>query len=132
MYDKKLKTSNLKIKKNKKLKTSLFLNKAKSQIIRKKWIRQKANGKKFFAFSQTLLVTSLTWSLPPLLNAFFDAYYIGCLGNKCSTGVFCVYLSKNLFPQSFQNQPTVARSITKVKYKAIVNTATELLSIQSL
>ena len=114
---------------DKKLKTSLFMNKAKSQIIRKKWIRQKANGKKFFAFSQTLLVTR---SLPPLLNTFFDAYYIGCLGNKCSTGVFCVYLIKNLFPQSFQNQPTVARSITKVKFKAIVNTATELLSIQSL
>ena len=58
--------------------------------------------------------------------------WVGNAFDRWSTGGFLVYLSSNLISCSSKKQPTVARSITEAKYKAVVNASSELIWINSL
>ena len=66
------------------------------------------------------------------ITSFSDADWAGDVSNRRSTNGFLVYLGNNLVSWSSKKQPTVARSSTEAKYKALANASSELIWITSL
>jgi hypothetical protein len=66
------------------------------------------------------------------LTAYSDSNWASCLDDRRSTSSYCVLLGKNILPWSSKKQPTVSRSSTESKYKAIANATAELTWIQTL
>jgi len=64
--------------------------------------------------------------------AYSDVDWVGCPDDHPSTGAYCVFIGSNLVSWSSRKQPTVSRSSTEAKYKAVANTIAELLWIQVL
>jgi histone deacetylase 1/2 len=67
-----------------------------------------------------------------LVSAFSDADWAGCVDDRRSTGGFAVFLSDNLISWTARKQPTVSRSSTEAKYKALANATAEMLWVQKL
>lgn len=66
------------------------------------------------------------------LHAFSDPKWAASLDNRRSIGGYAIYLGINLVFQYFNKQRTISHSSTKVKYKALTNTASEITWIKSL
>ena len=60
------------------------------------------------------------------LFAFSDADWAGCPVTRRSTTGFCTFLGSNCISWSAKKQPTVSRSSTEAKYRAMASTVAEL------
>jgi hypothetical protein len=60
------------------------------------------------------------------LAAFSDADWAGCPDDRKSTSSYCTFLGPNILSWTSKKQPTVSRSSTKAKYKALANASAEL------
>lgn len=66
------------------------------------------------------------------LTAFTDADWAGDPMDRRSTSGFVVFLGSNPISWCAKKQPTVARSSTEAEYRAMTQTATDLVWIQHL
>ncbi|CAA6659172.1 unnamed protein product [Spirodela intermedia] len=60
------------------------------------------------------------------LSAFSDADWVGFIEDRRSTSGYLIYLGPNLISWNSKKQPTVSRSSTEAKYKALANATSEL------
>lgn len=66
------------------------------------------------------------------LHAYTDADWAGCPYDRRSTGRYTIYLGTNLISWAVKKQHTVARSSTEAKYRAIGDTAVEVVWLRFL
>jgi hypothetical protein len=67
-----------------------------------------------------------------LISVFSDSDWAGSLDDRRSTGGYAIFLGSNLISWGARKQPTVSRSSTEAKYKAIANATAEIMWIQTL
>lgn len=66
------------------------------------------------------------------IEAFSDADYASCTDNRRSTTGYVVYFGDNRVTWSARKQKVVSRSSTESEYRALAQTSTEVLWLQSL
>uniref|UniRef100_A0A803NKY9 Uncharacterized protein n=1 Tax=Cannabis sativa TaxID=3483 RepID=A0A803NKY9_CANSA len=66
------------------------------------------------------------------VECFSDADWAGSIDDRKSTTGYCVYLGGNLITWSSKKQKAVAKSSTKVEYRALSQTASEVAWLNSL
>jgi hypothetical protein len=64
--------------------------------------------------------------------AYSDAGWVGCPYTRCSTSVYCVFLSDSLVSWSSKRQTVVSRSSAEVEYRGVANTTAECRWLRSL
>nr|KAJ0224458.1 hypothetical protein LSAT_V11C100013840 [Lactuca sativa] len=65
------------------------------------------------------------------VQAYSDSDWVGCPVDRRSTGGFAIYLGSNLVSWTVRKQKTVSRSSTESEYKALVDTAAELIWLKA-
>ncbi|XP_022023806.1 uncharacterized mitochondrial protein AtMg00810-like [Helianthus annuus] len=80
------------------------------------------------------LSQGLTFDRPPntVLLGFSDADWARCLDTRRSTYGYCIYLGGNLVSWSAKKQPTVSHSSCESEYRAMANTAAEIIWLTNL
>ncbi|XP_019196347.1 PREDICTED: uncharacterized protein LOC109190333 [Ipomoea nil] len=66
------------------------------------------------------------WLEPYTIHAFSDSDWAGCLVDRKSTSGYAVFLGSNLMSWLSRKQRTVARSSTKVEYKALADVSADV------
>ena len=74
----------------------------------------------------------ITWDFPLSLYGFTDADWAGSIDDRKSIGGYLMYLGSTPISWKSRKQRTIARSCTKVEYKALVDSNAEILWIHSL
>jgi hypothetical protein len=90
-------------------------------------------AKRILRYLQGTLNHCIAFTPSPLhLSAYTNANWSGDPDDKCSTSGYLVYIGSNPITWSAKKQPTVSRSSTKSKYRAIAIASTELCWIRTL
>lgn len=66
------------------------------------------------------------------LRAYSDSDWAGCTGTRRSTSGFCTFLGSNIISWSAKRQPSVSRSSTEAEYRALSDTAAEIIWLKDL
>lgn len=90
--------------------------------------------KRLLRYVKGTLSFGLTYSRPhqPTIVGYSDADWARCLDTRRSTYGYSIFLGGNLVSWSAKKQPTVSRSSCESEYRAMANTAAELVWITHL
>ncbi|KAI3694073.1 hypothetical protein L1987_77032 [Smallanthus sonchifolius] len=90
--------------------------------------------KRILRYVKGTLAYGLTFDRPPntTLLGFSDADWARCIDTRRSTYGYCIYLGGNLVSWSAKKQPTVSRSSCESEYRAMANTAAEIIWLTNL
>lgn len=89
--------------------------------------------KRILRYIQGTLYQGLLFSPGPLsLTAFSDADWVDDHSDRHSTTSFCLFLGPNLISWCAKRQHTVARSSIEAEYRALDQTATNVIWVQQL
>ncbi|XP_035844040.1 uncharacterized mitochondrial protein AtMg00810-like [Helianthus annuus] len=90
--------------------------------------------KRILCYVKGTVSYGLTFDRPPntVLLGFSDADWARCIDTRRSTYGYCIYLGGNLVSWSAKKQPTVSRSSCESEYRAMANTASEIIWVTHL
>ncbi|KAJ0860826.1 putative RNA-directed DNA polymerase [Helianthus annuus] len=90
--------------------------------------------KRILRYVKGTLTHGLHFDRPPniTLLGFSDADWARCIDTRRSTYGYCIYLGGNLVSWSEKKQPTVSQSSCESEYRAMANTAAEIIWLTNL
>nr|GFD24386.1 uncharacterized protein [Tanacetum cinerariifolium] len=75
---------------------------------------------------------SFSHATAPTVLGYSDANWARCLETRRSTYGYSIFLGGNLVSWSAKKQPTVSRSSCESEYRALANTAAEIIWVTNL
>ncbi|KAD5317324.1 hypothetical protein E3N88_17270 [Mikania micrantha] len=105
-----------------------------SQFLHAPTIDHYQEVKRILRYVKGTLTYGLTFSKPnqPSLLGFSDADWARCLETRRSTYGYSIFLGGNLVSWSAKKQPTISRSSCESEYRAMANTAAEMIWLTHL
>ncbi|GKA95859.1 uncharacterized mitochondrial protein-like protein [Tanacetum coccineum] len=105
-----------------------------SQFLHAPTIAHFQSVKRILRYVKGTISFGLTFSRPHTntIIGYFDADWARCLDTRRSTYGYSIYLGGNLVSWSAKKQPTVSRSSCESEYRAMANTAAEIVWITHL